>query len=143
MKRNRKNEPDYVRQARRKVRAKKWFFRHLSLYLVAGFFFFSMNVLDNDLGDPWFLYPVISWGTIVAFQYLLVFGLPFTKAGTSEWEEKEFARELAKRVPSQPAPPVQQLVAETTRVDIDDHLELQEVGKEKNPTPIYRTDDLV
>lgn len=142
MRRNKKNEPDYVRQARRKVRAKKWFFRHFSIYLVAGFFFFSMNVLDNSLYEPWFLYPVLSWGTLVAIQYLWVFGLPFTKAGTREWEEREFARELAKRAPEAEFP-VQQLVAEKSRVDMDDHLELQEVGKEKAPSPIYRADDLV
>jgi hypothetical protein len=144
MRRNRYNVPDHIRQARRKVRAKKWFFRHFSLYLVASFFFFSMNILDNDLYEAWFLYPVISWGTLVAFQYLLVFGFPFTKAGTSEWEERELAREIARRAPAEYeeiAPPAPRHIAPKKPVDMDDHLELQEVSKVKKP--IYRTDDLV
>ena len=98
MRRNRRNEPEHVRQARRKVRSKKWFFRHFSIYLVISIFFFCMNMLDSP-HDPWFLYPVISWGTLIGIQYLWTFGLPFTKAGTREWEERELARELAKSAP--------------------------------------------
>lgn len=145
MRRNRRNEPEHVRKARRKVRSKKWFFRHFSIYLVISIFFFCMNMLDSP-HDPWFLYPVISWGTLVAIQYLWTFGLPFTKAGTREWEERELARELAKSAPGyqdtkEEAPPVQRLVS--SGVNIDDHLELQEVSKEKVAEPIYRNDDLV
>lgn len=143
MRRNRRNEPEHVRQARRKVRSKKWFFRHFSIYLAASFFFFSMNLLDG-IHDPWFLYPVISWGTLVAIQYLWTFGMPFTKAGTREWEERELARELAKagvHYEEEPLPPAQQLMSST--VNIDDHLDLKEVSKEKLAEPIYRNDDLV
>lgn len=143
MRRNNRNEPEHVRQARRKVRSKKWFFRHFSIYLVVSLFFFSMNVLDG-IHDPWFLYPVISWGTLVAIQYLWTFGLPFTKAGTREWEERELARELAKsgvHYQEEEHPPVQRLMSDS--VNIDDHLDLQEVSKEKVIDPIYRNDDLV
>ncbi|MGH1434815.1 MAG: 2TM domain-containing protein [Lewinella sp.] len=148
MRRNRRNEPEHVRQARRKVRSKKWFFRHFSIYLVISIFFFCMNMLDSP-HDPWFLYPVISWGTLIGIQYLWTFGLPFTKAGTREWEERELARELAKSAPGyqdpqdyqEEAPPVQRLAS--SGVNIDDHLELQEVSKEKVAEPIYRNDDLV
>lgn len=144
MRRNRRDEPEHVRQARRKVRSKKWFFRHFSIYLVISLFFFSINVLDDGLSDAWFLYPVISWGTLVAIQYLWTFGLPFTKAGTREWEERELARELAKsgvHYQKEEEPPVQRLMPNS--VNIDDHLELQEVSKEKVVDPVYRNDDLV
>ncbi len=144
MRRNRRDEPEHVRQARRKVRSKKWFFRHFSIYMVIGIFLFCMNVLDDGLAYPWFLYPVISWGTFVAIQYLWTFGLPFTNAGTREWEERELARELAKSAPhhyQEEAPSVQRLTSNS--VNIDDHLDLQEVSKEKVVDPIYRTDDLV
>jgi hypothetical protein len=144
MRRNNRNEPEHVRLARRKVRSKKWFFRHFSIYLAASFFFFSINMLDSGMYDPWFLYPVISWGTLVAIQYLWTFGLPFTKAGTREWEERELARELARSAPDyqeEQQVPVQRLISDS--VNMDDHLELQEVSKEKVIDPIYRNDDLV
>jgi hypothetical protein len=144
MRRNRRNEPEHVRQARRKVRAKKWFFRHFSIYLAASFFFFSINMLDSGMYDPWFLYPVISWGTLIAIQYLWTFGMPFTKAGTREWEERELARELAKsghHYQEEEEPQLQRLMPES--VNMDDHLKLQEVSKEKVVDPIYRNDDLV
>jgi len=144
MRRNNRNEPEHVRLARRKVRSKKWFFRHFSIYLAASFFFFSINMLDSGMYDTWFLYPVISWGTLVAIQYLWTFGLPFTKAGTREWEERELARELARSAPDyqeEQQVPVQRLISDS--VNMDDHLELQEVSKEKVIDPIYRNDDLV
>ena len=71
--------------------------------------------------------------------------MPFTKAGTREWEERELARELAKSgihyQEEEETPPAQRLISNS--VNIDDHLELQEVSKEKLVDPIYRTDDLV
>ena len=148
MLRNRHDVPDHVRQARRKVRAKKFFYRHFAIFLASGFFFFSMNVLDNDLYEPWFLYPVISWGTLIVVQYLWTFGFPLTKAGTSEWEARELEREIAKRAPAAvlEAPrdlslPRTEPVKRSRKVDIDDRLELREVRKSKQPA--YRTDDLV
>lgn len=145
MRHNQKNIPDHVRQARRKVRAKKWFFRHFSIYLAVSFFFFSMNWMDDGFrGEVWFLYPVISWGTLIVIQYLWTFGFPFTKAGTREWEERELAREIAKRAPFEPAelpPPAPRRIVAEKPLNIDDHLDLQEVSKVKKP--VYRTDDLV
>lgn len=142
MRRNKKNEPEHVRQARKRVRAKKWFYRHFSIYAVFSLFFFFMNMVIDGTHDIWFIYPVLSWGTIIATQYLMTFGLPFTKAGTKEWEEKELAKELAKVAPA--VLPLAQAIDKG--VDMDEHLELREVAEvaaEKAKEPIYRTDDLV
>jgi hypothetical protein len=130
------SEPDYIRQARKKVRVKKWFYRHLSTYLAFIFFLFSINMVD-DPSDPWFLYPAVVFGGLLLLHYLWVFGLPFTKAGTREWEEQEVARELAKFTPQLP------LASNSNQVDMDEHLELREIQPSKEAHPIYSKEDLV
>ena len=145
--RNRTDEPDYVRAARKKVRAKKWFYRHFSVYGVIILFLACINILDSAQSgyyEMWFLYPALSWGVLVAIHYLFLFGLPFTKVGTREWEEQELAREIQRRAPQEPQPiaalPPEQ---EPEGLDIDEHLKLREVAKKKQKSPVYRTDDLV
>ncbi|MEL7251031.1 MAG: 2TM domain-containing protein [Bacteroidota bacterium] len=141
--RKKNHEPEYVRSARKKVRAKKWFYRHFSLYLVAIAFLASMNMLDNYMLEPWFLYPALSWGMVISLHYLWVFGFPGTKAGTKEWEEKELAREIARRAPAKPLAALPPEKKEDPSVNMDEHLELREVNKEEAKSPVYRTDDLV
>lgn len=145
--RNRTEEPDYVRAARRKVRAKKWFYRHFSVYGVIILFLFSINMLEaaeSGWYDMWFMYPALSWGVLIALHYIFIFGLPGTNAGTREWEERELAREIKRLAPEAP---VAALPAEkkSEGLNIDDHLELKEVRKveQKEKSPVYRTDDLV
>lgn len=143
MARKQTHEPDYVRVARRKVKAKKFFYRHFSIYGVFVLFFFSMNVLDNIVDDPWFMYPSLSWGVLVAIHYLLVFGLPGSKAGTKEWEERELAKEIARLAPNEPLVALPPSVEDDKSFSMDEHLELKEVAKEKETSTVYRTDDLV
>lgn len=151
--RKRNDEPDYVRAARKKVRAKKWFYRHLSVYGVIITFLFCINILEASQSgyyEMWFLYPALSWGVLIALHYLFLFGLPGSKAGTREWEERELAREIQRLAPDHLMnEPVAALPAENesdSRVNMDEHLELKEVQKEKSikkKSPVYRTDDLV
>lgn len=140
-----KNDADYYQQARKKVRAKKWFYRHFSTYAVITLFFFLMNMAVDGTRDIWWIYPAMSWGTLVLLHRFWVFGLPFTKAGTKEWEEKELARELAKmNMPLPLAEPTTSFLEEDSfNVDIDDHLELKEVSSQKEIAPNYQQDDLV
>jgi hypothetical protein len=141
-----KKAPDYYEQARKKVRAKKWFYRHFSTYAVITLFFFLMNATEG-FNDVWWVYPAMSWGTLVLLHRLWVFGLPFTKAGTKEWEEKELARELAKmNVPFPlvaPAPSFEDEEQENLNLNMDDHLDLKEVRPKKETAPNYLRDDLV
>ncbi len=143
MARKHNQEPEYVRSARKKVRSKKRFYRHFSLYAVFVAFIASINMLDNYMMDPWFLYPALSWGMVVAIHYLWIFGIPGSKAGTKEWEEQELARELARRAPSDPVAALPPEKADDPSVNMDEHLELREVKKEQVKSPVYRTDDLV
>ena len=149
--RKRNDEPDYVRAARKKVRAKKWFYRHFSIYGVIILFLFSINMLEaaeSGWYEMWFMYPTLSWGVLIALHYIFVFGLPGTNAGTREWEERELAREIQRLAPDMPIEtPVAALPAEqkSEGLNMDDHLELREADKhkEKKKSPVYRTDDLV
>ena len=120
-------------QARRRVKEKKRFYTHLSTYLVMGAFFFILNFLTSP-GRWWFYWPMLGWGIGVAMQYVKVFGLP-GGLGSSEWENREIEKEMQK--PDGPAIPT------SKELDMDDHLELREVQKERKQEPIYRKDDLV
>ena len=44
--------------------------------------------------DLWFFYPVLAWGVGVGIHYLTVFGFPGSDILGSDWEEREYAREL-------------------------------------------------
>ncbi|RME97855.1 MAG: hypothetical protein D6772_09870, partial [Bacteroidetes bacterium] len=81
--------------ARKRVKAKKDFYKHLATYCVLGGFFFVLNVLTSP-GRWWFYWPMLGWGIGVATHYLNTFGFPGSGAGSSEWEEKELAKERAR-----------------------------------------------
>ncbi|MBX2816259.1 MAG: 2TM domain-containing protein [Saprospiraceae bacterium] len=111
-------------RAYQRVKEKKGFYVHLSVYLAMAVFFFLLNVTTMDYpGDWWFYWPLMGWGIGVLLHYFNVFGLPVTKALTKEWEEKELRKELAK------------LQEEEKEEDpTDDHLELRDRSKEKIPS---------
>lgn len=134
------DEQDHIRLARQRVRSKKRFFRHFSVFIaVIGFFFLMNMATDGPRGELWFIYPALVWGVPLTIHYLMVFGLPFTKVGTPEWEEQELEREIQRLQPHLPPPQRRPLV------DIDEHLELKTLDKEKARAARggYADDDLV
>ena len=128
-------EEERYLQARQRVKEKKKFYTHLSTYLVMSGFFFLLNFVTSP-GNWWFYWPMLGWGIGVGIQYLKVFGLPGSGAGSSDWEAREIDKELRKLGGSQTAPKEEAL-------DLDEHLELREVEKQAKSEPIYRKDDLV
>ncbi|PSR11276.1 MAG: hypothetical protein DA408_02805 [Bacteroidetes bacterium] len=118
--------------ARKRVAEKKKFYGHLSTYLVMSVFFFVLNWLTSP-GSWWFYWPMLGWGIGVAMQYLRVFGMPGSGLGSREWEDQEIEKEMRRIAPAQP----------DTSLDMDEHLELREMEKQKSPQPRYRSDDLV
>ena len=126
-------EEQRYRQARQLVKKKKAFYSHFFTYLVMGGFFFLLNLFTSP-GHWWFYWPMLGWGIGVAIQYLTVFGLPGSGAGSSDWEAREIEKEMGKL---DAGPPKQR------GLDLDDHLELREVEKERAAEPSYRKDDLV
>ncbi|MEM1215551.1 MAG: 2TM domain-containing protein [Bacteroidota bacterium] len=144
LKRRKNNdEPEYVRKARKKVRLRKGFIRHFSVYSVCIAFLFALNML-TDPGEWWFLFPALSWGVAIGIHYFSVYGLPFTDAGTPEWEERELQKEIDKLRPREEARKYLPPSADTDTVDIDDHLELKEVPRpQKEKLTDYRDEDFV
>ncbi len=109
--------------AKKRVKAKKDFFNHLSSYVAVGIFFFVLNLVTFD-GDIWFFFPLIPWGAGLLIHYFSVQGLPGI---ASDWEEKELRKEMNKlrRVTQED----QDQYLDPEPLDIDDELELKEFKK--------------
>ena len=86
-------EERYYNQARKQVKKKKRFYRHLTSYIIINFFLFAINQMTDPF-EQWFFFPLLSWGVAIAFHYINVFGLPGNKALSPEWEEKEIQKEI-------------------------------------------------
>ncbi len=118
---------DTYTKAKRRVQKKKGFFSHLSIYLVMSVFFVIINAMEPH--EVWCVYPIASWGIGVAIHYLGVFGFPFTRILSDEWEEEEIAKEMDRLEHDYPLE--------------EDHLELREVHKRKPAVPKYDERDFV
>lgn len=87
-------EDKIYEMARKRVNEKKGFYRHFSVYLAVGAFFFIMNILTYyDSYEWWFFFPMVPWGAGLAIHYFSVFGLPGGPM-SREWEEQELRREM-------------------------------------------------
>lgn len=91
-------------KARKRVKAKKEFYQHLTSYLVMGLFFFLLNVVTS-FGAWWFYWPMLGWGIGILFHYFDVFGFPGVGNMSNDWEEKQIVEEMermrAQRQPEQ------------------------------------------
>lgn len=88
---------DYIyRKARKRVKQKKGFYGHLSVYIAVGVFFLTMNLV-TDPWDLWFFYPMMPWGIGLMIHYFGVFGLPGKeRVLTQKWEEREMEKEISR-----------------------------------------------
>lgn len=133
------NENEQYLQARKRVKEKKKFYNHLSIYLVMGGFFFLINYFSSP-GTWWFYWPMLGWGIGLAMQYLKVFGLTSAGIGTKEWEEREIEKELNRMgVPKA----LKQKPLKNESLDLDDHLQLKEIKRDKTKVARYSDEDLV
>lgn len=123
---------DPYHDARKYVKAKRHFYQHLQVYMAVGAFFLALNLL-TDPWDLWFFFPLLPWGAAVAIHYFTVFGMPGTGAGTEQWQEREYARELRRRG-----------LAETA-TESEDTLDLPDLNKpaEAPQRPLFEDRDLV
>lgn len=113
--------------AKKRVKAKKGFYGHLSAYLSVNTIMFFV-VLFTEGSFEW-LIPAMLWGIGLASHYFGVFGIPGIGAwGSKEWEEKEIQKELEKQGWEMPDPAG------------DEELELKEFKELRRE---YRDDDLV
>jgi len=127
---------EIYRKAKKRMQAKKSFYKHLSAYIAVGMFFFIMNMvtLGND-PELWFFFPMLPWGIGLLIHYFTTFGLPFSGALSEEWEKSEMEREIerARREHGDYRLSAPQ--------DKEDYLDLKRVEKEKQPQ--WDKEDLV
>ena len=120
-----------MKKAQKRVEEKKGFFGHLGVYLAMSIFFLVMNLLTWD-GEFWFFFPLLPWGVGLLIHYFSVFGLPFGRVLSPDWEDQQLAREVKK---------LQQKSTGRSGAREDDHLELKEL--EKRRAQDWQEDDLV
>lgn len=123
------------RRARKNVRKKKGFYRHLSVYTIMALFFFFMNILTDPF-DLWFFFPMLPWGVALMIHYVSVFGIPKSGVLTEEWEQEEMDRELRRLGGA-----TKRLPARFQEHDTEE-LDLKPVKKVK-PQKTWRDDELV
>lgn len=129
--------------AKKRVKAKKEFYQHLSTYVVMAIFFFLLNAV-TAFGNWWFHWPILGWGIGVLFHYFDVFGLPGVGDMSSDWEKKALEEELRRierekkrrnrRQSARSYPP-----AESS----DERLELRELQKQKQKNRDWDDSELV
>lgn len=112
-----KSKSEYEK-ARKRVKAKKEFYQHLTSYVVMGIFFFLLNAVTS-FGAWWFYWPILGWGVGLLFHYFDVFGFPGAGDRSPEWEEKEIQKEMARMRPREQA-----------TNESSDQMELRELQKE-------------
>lgn len=128
-------EDKIYEMARKRVAEKKGFYRHFSVYLAVGAFFFIMNVLTYyDSYEWWFFFPMVPWGTGLAIHYFSVFGLPGGHL-SREWEERELRKEMER---------LQHKVERLESPKRSEQLELPALPKERlKNRPRWNDDELV
>lgn len=78
--------------AKKRVAAKKKFYKSLTSYMFVIPFLFFIN-LQTGNGHWWFIYPALGWGLGLAFEYSKAFGNPFMD---DSWEEDEIEKEMSR-----------------------------------------------
>ena len=81
------------KEARKRVKIKQEFYRHLGTYFVMSLFFFLLNAVTS-FGNWWFYWPMLGWGLAVLFHYVDVFGVPGVDPMSAEWEERQIREEM-------------------------------------------------
>jgi amino acid transporter len=66
------SEEQIYEEARKRVKAKKDFYGHLTAWAIVNFLLIVIWALSSR-GYPWFLWPLCFWGIFVFVNYLRVF----------------------------------------------------------------------
>ncbi len=83
------------KEAKRRVKRKKAFYKHLTFYLIVNGVFFFITLFNTGTFN--WLYPAAFWGIGLVSHYFSVFGLPGTdRVGGTDWEAKEIRKEIEK-----------------------------------------------
>ena len=84
------------KEAKKRVKAKKGFYSHLSVFIAVTVFFVILNLVSSFNGNRelWFFYPILPWSIGLIIHYLTIFGFPGSRALSKEWEERELEKEM-------------------------------------------------
>ena len=82
-------------EAKKIVKKKKRFYRHLGAYIAVNSVFFFIVFFDSGTFE--WLFPMSFWGIGLFTHYMSVFGFPGKNGlGGSEWEQQEIEKEMDK-----------------------------------------------
>jgi len=86
-------EEELIDKAKKKVKKKKEFYTHLSIYGAVIFFLFILNMLTSP-EFWWFMIVAAGWGIGIVGHYVDVFGIPHPRG--KDWEQDALKKEVAK-----------------------------------------------
>jgi hypothetical protein len=120
---------DRYKEARKRVKKKKEFYRNLFSWLLTSIFLFIINLMTSPR-FLWALFPFVGWGIGIAFHAFEIFGYP---GMGSDWEERQVEEEMRRieRMGLRSGPP-----------ESEDRLDLPELKKKDSDQP-YEDEDLV
>lgn len=117
-------------RARKRVKTKKEFYEHLTVYIIMGAFFFLINAV-TAFGNWWFHWPILGWGLGVMFHYFDVFGLPGVGTMSQEWENQAIRDELDRMDQEEHILNQNKKALPPQGFDIDDRLDLKELDRQE------------
>lgn len=86
-----------ILNAKKRVKKKKKFYQHLTVFIMVNLFLFMLNLMTSE--EWWFQWATLGWGMAVGIQYFDTFGFPGTDYNDPAWEESEIEKELNKSQP--------------------------------------------
>jgi len=116
------------REAKKRVKIKKKFFKDITSYIAISLFLIFINVFTSP-GYMWCWWAIVPWGLGFAIRGIKI----MASSGTSSWEQKELRKELI-------------AMGKDPDDYMDDHLELRDIEMEESGLPSdkgYRNSDLV
>ena len=87
---NQTSEEQIYEEARKRVKAKRDFYGHLTAWAIVNAILIVVWALTTPGGHPWFLWPLCIWGVFVLLHYLRVF--VFERKSDRSAIEKEVER---------------------------------------------------
>ena len=73
---NKNPEEELYEEAKRRVEAKRKFYRNLAAYLVVNVFLIIIWAFPAGGWYQWFWFPLGGWGLFILLEYIQVFVLP-------------------------------------------------------------------
>ena len=86
---NELSEEEIYEEARKRVKDKKDFYGHLTVYILVNIILIFTWAFASGGGYPWFLWCLVPWGIGIVFHFLSVFVFPKSAAKDRQAIEKE------------------------------------------------------